>query len=65
MVAVGVGVGVFLGRLALRPHSGTQRDTGGNGGCDDEFLHYFSSLHMKRVPDLIALRQETERSFSC
>ena len=56
--------GCFLNRVATWPHSGTQGDTGGNQGHYDEFLHFSSSLDAKRASNPIAVRQETERSFS-
>lgn len=58
--------GCCLGWLLLRPHSGTQCQTGGKRcSRDDLFLRvasFFSDI--ERAPDLFAVQRETERSFS-
>ena len=58
--------GCFPGWFILRPHSGTQGQTGGERcSRDDSFLHVASSLpDMERALDLFAVQRETERSFS-
>lgn len=57
--------GCLLGCVVMRPHGGAQSDTSGNHCHYDEFLHFSSSLaDVKRALNSIAVRQETERSFS-